>query len=160
FSLSASQPMASVPAGTGTTSTITTAATTGTAGSVALTVSGLPPGATASFSPATVTAGNSSTLTIHTAPSTPAGDSLITVTGTGAQATHTAQLPLSVTAPLLTSGGVYTIAQSGTTQTIDDPGSSHTATTQLIVYPANGGTNQHWTVTANADGSYTLANGA
>ncbi|MEY9910054.1 hypothetical protein ABIA35_006298 [Catenulispora sp. MAP12-49] len=67
FSISAGQPMASVPAGTGTTSTITTANTLGTAGNVALSVSGLPAGATASHTPATVTAGGASTLTIHTA---------------------------------------------------------------------------------------------
>ena len=160
FSISAGQPMASVPAGTGTTSTITTANTLGTAGNVALSVSGLPAGAIASLTPATVTAGGASTLTIHTAPSTPVGDSLVTIAGTGSQATHTAQITLSVTAPLLTSGGSYQIGQAGSSGVIDDPGSSTTAATQLILYPRNGGANQQWTANANADGSYTLVNGS
>ncbi|WP_344659691.1 RICIN domain-containing protein [Catenulispora subtropica] len=160
FSLSASQPMASVPAGTGTTSTVATSVVLGSPDAVVLSASGLPAGATATFSPATVTAGGSSTLTIHTAPDTPVGDSLVTITGTGSQDTHTAQLTLSVTAPLLTSGGVYAIGRAGTGQVIDDPGSSTVPSTQLIVYVGNGGTNQHWIATATADGGYTIKSSA
>ena len=50
--------------GASNTTTISTALTSGTAQSVALTVSGVPTGATATFSPTSVTAGGSSTLTL------------------------------------------------------------------------------------------------
>jgi hypothetical protein len=76
--------------------------TSGSAQSVSLSASGLPSGATASFSPASVTAGSSSTLTITTSSSTAAGTYPITVTGTGASATHTATYTLTVST---TSGG-------------------------------------------------------
>ena len=58
----------------------------------------------------------------------------------------------------LTSGGVYDIGRTGTTQVIDDPNLSTKAATQLIVYTVNGGSNQQWTATANPDGSYTFKN--
>jgi hypothetical protein len=45
-----------------------------------------------------VTSGSGSTPTIHTSPSTPVGDYLVTITGTSAQVTHSAQITLSVTA--------------------------------------------------------------
>ena len=59
---------------------------------MSLSASGLPSGATATFSPATVTSGGSSTLTIATSASTPAGTYPVTVTGTGSSATRTRDL--------------------------------------------------------------------
>lgn len=107
FSIAASPTSGTVTAGTSATSTISTAVTSGSAQSVTLSASGLPSGATASFSPASVTAGSSSTLTINTSSSTAAGTYPITVTGTGASATHTATYTLTVT----TSSGSCTPAQ-------------------------------------------------
>ena len=58
----------------------------------------------------------------------------------------------------LVSGGVYEIGRVGASQVIDDPASSTSASTQLIVWTDHHGTNQQWTATANADGSYTFKN--
>src|SRR5207249_11765936 len=81
------------------TSTVSTAVTSGNAQTVTLSASGLPAGATASFNPSTVTAGGSSTLTIGTTSSTPAGSYTLTVAGTGASATHSTSVSLTVTMP-------------------------------------------------------------
>ncbi|MBW8804709.1 MAG: hypothetical protein JF587_12770 [Catenulisporales bacterium] len=96
FSISASPASATVNAGASATSTVSTAVTAGGAQSVTLSASGLPSGATASFSANPITSGSSSTLTVSTASSTPGGTYPITVTGTGASATHTAPFTLTV----------------------------------------------------------------
>jgi hypothetical protein len=96
FSLTASPTSAAVNPGASATSALTTAVTSGSAQTVSLSASGLPSGATASFSPASVTAGASSTLTVSTSASTPAGTYPVTVTGTGTAATHTATFTLTV----------------------------------------------------------------
>src|SRR5262249_7737346 len=73
FSVSVSPTSGSVTAGSSATATVSTAVTAGSAQTVSLSASGLPSGATASFSPASVTSGGSSTLTISTTASTPNG---------------------------------------------------------------------------------------
>jgi len=98
FSVSDSPASGSVTAGSGTTATVSTAVTSGSAQSVSLTASGLPSGATASFSPSSITAGGSSTMTISTASSTPVGTYTVTITGSGASATHTTSFSLTVNA--------------------------------------------------------------
>ncbi|MDI2130141.1 hypothetical protein [Yinghuangia seranimata] len=105
FSMTLSPTSASVTAGSPATSTVSTAVTAGSAQTVNLSASGLPAGATASFSPASVTAGGSSTMTVSTSASTPPGAYTVTVTGTGASATHTATFGLTVTG---TGGGGIT----------------------------------------------------
>src|SRR5439155_971154 len=67
---------------------------------VTLSAGGLPAGATATFNPTAVTAGGSSTLTMTTASSTPVGDYSITVTGTGAWASHATTISLAVNSPV------------------------------------------------------------
>ncbi|BCJ73913.1 aminopeptidase [Catellatospora sp. IY07-71] len=99
FSMSASPASGSTSAGGSVTSTIGTTVTSGSAQSVTLSASGLPSGATASFSPATVTSGSSSTMTIATSASTPAGTYTVTVTGTGSSATRTTTFSLTVAGP-------------------------------------------------------------
>lgn len=66
---------------------------------VALSASGLPPGMTASFSPATLSApgSGSSTLTLSTTAATPTGDFTITITGTGGGLTKSATCKVTVT---------------------------------------------------------------
>ena len=98
FSISASAfSPTSVVQGGSATSTITTAVTSGSAQSVALSASGLPSGATAAFSPTSVSSGGSSTLTVTTASTTPPGTYPITITGTGTSATHSTSASLTVT---------------------------------------------------------------
>ncbi|WP_194896382.1 glycosyl hydrolase 2 galactose-binding domain-containing protein [Catenulispora pinisilvae] len=96
FSLTDSPAAGTVTQGSSTTATVSTSVVGGSAESVALTASGLPTGATATFSPASVTAGGSSTLTVATAATTPAGTYPITITGTAPSATHTASYSLTV----------------------------------------------------------------
>jgi hypothetical protein len=96
FSIAASPTSGTVTAGGSATTTVGTAVTSGSAQSVALSASGLPSGATASFSPTSVTAGGSSTLTIATTAATPAGSYPISITGTSASATHSTTYTLTV----------------------------------------------------------------
>src|SRR5207244_5566501 len=88
---------------------LTTALTSGSAQTVALSASGQPSGTTVSFSPASVTAGGSSTMTVAVGAGTAPGAYTITVTGTGASATHSTSVALTVTqAPggsVVTNGG-------------------------------------------------------
>jgi uncharacterized membrane protein len=106
FTLAASASSGSVVAG----STKTFALTTGVVGAftstVALSVSGLPKGVTAAFSPSSITSpgvtssGNgSSTLTLTAASGATVGSAALTVTGTGGGVTKTVAISLTVTAP-------------------------------------------------------------
>ncbi|NLU77993.1 S8 family serine peptidase [Micromonospora sp. HNM0581] len=123
FSVSISPTSGSVTAGSSATATVTTATTNGSAQSVSLSASGLPSGATASFSPASVTSGGSSTVTIDTSASTPAGSYPVTVTGTAASGSRSATYTLTVTGG---SGGGCS-ATNGTDVAIPDAGSAVTS---------------------------------
>ncbi|NUP49166.1 MAG: M4 family peptidase [Catenulispora sp.] len=96
FSMAVSPTSGSVNPGSSLTATVSTTLTSGSAQTVNLTASGLPTGATASFSPSSVTAGSTSTLTLSTASTTPPGTYPITITGTGTAATHTTSFSLTV----------------------------------------------------------------
>jgi len=89
FSIAASPSTVTVTAGGSGTSTISTAVTSGSAQSVTLSASGVPAGASATFSSNPITAGGSSTLTLNSG-SAAAGTYSITITGTGTSTTHTA----------------------------------------------------------------------
>jgi serine protease len=120
FSISDNPASGSVTAGQGTSTTVSTTVTSGTAQTVNLSASGLPSGASAAFSPASVTSGSSSTMSITTASTTPAGTYSITITGTGTSATHTTAYSLTVTAGSgggggITNGGFETGSLSGWT---------------------------------------------
>jgi Zn-dependent metalloprotease len=97
FSVTLSPASTGVTAGQAATVTAATQTTSGAPQAVALSVSGLPAGATASFNPATVQSGASSTLTVSTAASTPAGTYTLTVLGHGTGADRTATVTLAVT---------------------------------------------------------------
>jgi alpha-glucosidase len=116
FSLGASPGSGSVNPGGSVSSTVTASLTGGSAQTVNLSASGLPGGATASFSPSSVSsAGGSSTLTISTSASTPAGTYTVTVTGTGSSATRTTTFTLTVNG-----GGGGCTATNGNDVTIPD----------------------------------------
>jgi hypothetical protein len=112
FSLAVSPTSVSAASGTNATATVSTAVSGGFNSAVALSASGLPTGATASFSPASIAApgSGSSTLTIATGTAA-AGTYNLTITGTGGGKTHTAPLTLTIT-----SGG------GGGTQILVNPG--------------------------------------
>jgi hypothetical protein len=98
FTIAGTPSTQTVVAGSATTYTANIGALNGFAGVVTLSASGLPSGATASFSPATVTGAGSSTLTVTTTGSTPAASSTLTITGVSGSVTHTATVTLTVTA--------------------------------------------------------------
>src|SRR2546427_7588659 len=78
---------------------ITATLVSGTAQSVSFSASGLPTGATASFSPASCNPTCPSTVTLTTSASTPTGSSTITVTGAYGSLSHTTTFTLTVNAP-------------------------------------------------------------
>ena len=98
FSISASPSSQTVTAGTNTTYTATVTGVNGFAGAVSLSVSGLPSGASGSFTPTSIDGSGTSTLTVTTASSTPAGTYTLTVTGTGGTLTHSTTVSLVVNA--------------------------------------------------------------
>jgi subtilase family serine protease len=97
FGLSSSAATLSIAPGASGTSTITVGAQQGFASAVNLTVSGLPTGVTASFSP--VSATTTSTLTLIAGSSAAAGTATLTITGTSGTLTSTAKLALTITGP-------------------------------------------------------------
>ncbi|HJZ88667.1 MAG TPA: hypothetical protein VKN99_26015, partial [Polyangia bacterium] len=99
FSISASPASAIVQAGGSVVYTISTAVTSGNPQTVALFLSGLPAGASASFNPASVTSGGSSSLTVTASPATTLGTVTLAITGTAASGTHTTTASLTVIPP-------------------------------------------------------------
>jgi len=97
FSLAANPTAVNITQGSTASSSITVTPSGGFTGSVSLSVSGLPTGVTAAFSPASVTTSGSSTLTFTAAA---AGTYTVTITGTGpADLSRTATVSLIVAAP-------------------------------------------------------------
>ncbi|GIE36566.1 zinc metalloprotease [Actinoplanes italicus] len=99
FSVSVAPASAAVNPGSSATATVSTAVTNGSAQTVTFSASGLPTGATATFSPASVTAGGTSTVTIATSASTPAGTYSVSLNGAGGSVTRSATFALTVNGP-------------------------------------------------------------
>jgi uncharacterized membrane protein len=120
FTLSASPATGTVMAGNSATYTVNVSPTNGFTGAVSLTASGLPPGASAAFSPTSVSGSGSSTLTVSTSGSTAAGNYTLAINGTGNSLTHTATVTLSVTD--------FSLSVTPSSQTINaNGGTSYTA---------------------------------
>lgn len=123
FTLGASPSSQAVAPGDNATYTATVTGQGNFSGTVSLSISGLPAGATASFSAATITSGGNSTLTIVTSSSTPTGTYPLTLTGYSmGTVTQTAAINLIVetkaSAPTFSpASGSYTGAQSITIST-------------------------------------------
>jgi hypothetical protein len=121
FSMSASPTSVSVAQGASGSSTISTSVSGGFNNAISLSASGVPAGATASFSPTSIAApgSGSSTMTIA-AGTAAAGTYTITVTGSGGGITHTANVSLTVTVPVtnvVVNGGFETGTLSSWTST-------------------------------------------
>ena len=116
FSLTATPTSRTVLAGAGTTYTATVNPGTGFSGTVAFSVTGLPSGTTASFSPASITTSGSTTLTVSTSASTPGGTYTLTIRGTSGPLTHTFNVTLVVSGDFAISvtPSSRTITQGGT----------------------------------------------
>jgi len=154
FSLTATTP-ASVTAGSNTTSTVTVSPVNGFTGAVALTVSGLPSGATGTFSPTSISGGSgSSTLTISTTTSTAAGSYTLTITGTSGSLIQTTNVTLTVTVVAVSISPTTASVQTTKTQqfTATVTGTSNTA----VTWEVNAVTGGNSTVgTISTSGLYT-----
>ncbi len=113
FSLSASPASQTVVQGSGTSYTVTETPSGGFTGAVTLSATGLPSGATASFSTNPTT--GTSTMSVSTSASTPAGSSTLTITGASGALTHTTSVTLNVTAA---GGGDFSLALSPSSLTV------------------------------------------
>ena len=122
FSISANPTSLSLAANAAGSSTISTAVTSGSAGTVSLSVSGTPSGATASLTSTSVTAGQSTTLNVNAGTATP-GSYTITVTGTEGAATHSTAISLTVTS------GTQGLVQVGS-DPFTDPNAEHATTVE------------------------------
>src|SRR5207247_685281 len=110
----------SVVQGATASNTITATLLSGKSRSVSFSASGLPAGASATFSPTACNPTCATTLTLATTASTPTGPSTITVTGSGGGLTRTTTFTLTVTAPppvfdfSLSNGGDQSVVQGAT----------------------------------------------
>jgi hypothetical protein len=128
FSLTATPASQSIVAGNSTSYTASVSPINGFTGSVTLSLSGLPSGASGSFSPNPVNGGSgNSTLTVSTSTSTPPGTYTLTITGTGPSTTHTATVTLVVEG--------FTLTVSPTTSSVVVGGST---TYSAMITPQNG----------------------
>lgn len=126
FSTSATPASQTVTAGGGTSFTATITPSNGFNSAVNLGVSGLPTGASGSFSPASVSGSGSSTLSVSTATTTPPGTYTLTITGSSGSLSHAATVTLVVTPLQLPD---FTLSASPASQTVTaGNGSSYTAT--------------------------------
>jgi hypothetical protein len=99
FSISASPAALSAGVLSSATTTVTVTATSGFSDAVDLSVSGVPPGALASFAPASVAGSGTSLLTVTVAAALPGTYTLI-VTGKSGWRSHATQVTLTVSSPL------------------------------------------------------------
>ncbi len=97
FAIGATPPTQTVAAGSGTTYNVSLTGSGGFSSAVTLSVSGLPTGANASFSPNPAT--GASTLSVTTGATTASGNYTLTITGTSGTLTHTTQVMLSIQTP-------------------------------------------------------------
>jgi hypothetical protein len=87
---------------------------------------------------------------------TTAGSSTVTVTASSGTASGSATFTWTVAPAAANLTGTHTLTASG--QALDDPNHSTSAGTQLITWTPNGGSNQKWVFTQQADGSYQIVN--
>jgi subtilisin-like proprotein convertase family protein len=132
FTLAASPSSRTVTQGGSTSWTATVTSVNGFSAATSLSVSGLPSGATGSFSPASVTppAGGSasSTLTVTTAASTPAGTWPLTITATGGALSHST----GVTLVVQTAGGGNQVLTYAAAPALAIPDNNTTGITSTI----------------------------
>jgi uncharacterized membrane protein len=132
FTLTAAPSSLTVGAGLSATSSISVTGIGGFTGNVALAVSGLPAGVTATFTPASVAAGVPSTLKLTASSSAPLSSGNLTLTGSSGSLTATAPISLSVTVYVPPS---FTLQLASPSFTV---GFNVPASTTLSVVPAGG----------------------
>ena len=123
FALAISPGSATADPGSSASYTVSVSVANGFSGGVALTITGLPTGATPTFTPGTVSAPGSSQLVVSTATSTTPGSYQFTISGTSGSTTRTTSATLVVNPPpdfgLAISPGSRTVRRgSSTTYTV------------------------------------------
>jgi hypothetical protein len=132
FSLSATPGSQSIAPGGSATYTATATPFNGFSGTVGLTVSGCPTGATCTLNPTSLTippAGNS-TLTVATTSATPLGSYTVTITGTSGSVTQTTSVIVNVSG--------FTLTASPASETVAKGGSTKYRATVASVFGFNG----------------------
>lgn len=136
FTLGATPSSRSITQGSSTTFTVDVTGQNGYSGTVALSVGGLPAGATPSFSPSSVAGSGSSTLTITTTNAVPVGNYLLTISGSDGTLSHSSTVTLSVTAA---ASPDFTVGASPTSRSVARGGST-TYTVSVASLNGFGGT--------------------
>ena len=160
FSVAAIPSSRTVLRGKGTAYSVRVTPSGGFMGNVSFSVTGLPTGATASFTSATVSSSGSSTLTVTTSSSTPFGTYTPTITATSGTLTHSTQVTLSVTAFSVTAtpSSQNVRPASGTTYDVSvTPSSGFTSSVNLSVTGLPTGATANFTpASVSGSGSSTL----
>jgi hypothetical protein len=97
FSINATPAALSIVPGAQISFTVSVAALNGFSGTIGLSASGLPTGASASFSTASITGSGNATLSVSSTSSTPLGAYIVSITGTSALLSRTTTISLNVT---------------------------------------------------------------
>jgi hypothetical protein len=126
FSVAATPSSQTVSRGKNTSYTVSVTPSSGFTGNVSFSVTGLPSGATASFTPSSISGSGSSTLAVNTSSSTPTGTYTLTITVTSGTLSHTAQVKLAV--------ADFSIAVSPSNQTV----TRNSSTTYTVTVSALG----------------------
>jgi hypothetical protein len=137
FTIGATPPSQTVVQGNGTSYTANIVSVGGYTNTVNLSVSGLPAGATSSFTPSSSIAGGagSATLNVSTSASTTPGSYTLTITGTDGSLTHSTTVTLVVQSAPPPPQGDFTLSANPTSRTISVRGST---TYTITVNPSNG----------------------
>ena len=157
FSISANPTSLQIVQGGSGTSTLTTKHISLDAEIITLAASGLPSGATASFSANPVIAGASPTMTINVPKTSPAGTYTVTITGTGIHGVHSITVALTVTGvPIITNGDFETGDLTGWTMVDRCWVQNKTVHSGTFAAECLGSISQSFTVPAATPGSPTL----
>jgi hypothetical protein len=161
FSLAATPASQSINAGSSATYTVTVTPLNGFSGTVSCALSGLPPGAGASFNPASISGGGgSSTLTITTTSSTPAGDYTLTITCTSGSLSHSVSVVLSVKNFVLTLSPASQTVTAGSTATYTITVTPQNGFTGTVTFASVSGVPSGVTASPNPPNSITITSGA
>src|SRR5579884_3500256 len=127
FSLAVAPSSQSVQPGSSVNYTATVTAENGYAAATNLSVTGMPTGATANFTPPSITGSGNAQLTISTSTATPAGSYPLTITGSSGTLTHSAKVTLTVS-----SSGAPSVLTIDTVSSADNSsGTTQSSTAQF-----------------------------
>jgi hypothetical protein len=152
FNLSAASSSQTVTAGAGATYSLAGPIVNGFAGNVGLTASGLPAGASATFSPSSYTGAGASTLNVATSTATPVGTYTLTAIGTSGCRIQSLPLTLIVNAPPPTGPAISSLSISagpmGTAVTITGVNFGATRGSSTVTFNGTAAQPATWSTTS------------